>query len=159
MTRRSVLAAVAAGLSFAVLAVDGASAQTMKSVAGAYTIAKTEAYGEKPRGQLILTAEGRYALVLRRGDLKPIAAGARVKGTPEENKMVVDGSIAHYGTYTIDDGGKSITFNIAGSTFPNWDGKPQKRPLKVSGDTLTYAVAAPSAGNKPGEVSWRRIRK
>jgi hypothetical protein len=145
------------GLGFAVFAA-GASAQTMKSVAGAYTIAKTAAYGDKPQGQLILTPEGRYTLVLMRGDLKPVAAGARTKGTPEENKMVVDGSIMHFGSYTIDDGGKSITFNVEGSSFPNWNGKPQKRPLKVSGDMLTYAVAAPSAGKKPGEVAWRRIK-
>ena len=152
---RSMLAAVAVGLCFAASA---AHAQTMKSVAGTYSIAKTAAYGDKPRGQLILTADGRYALILRRGDLKPFASGARTKATPQEYKMVVDGSVAHFGSYTIDDGGKAITFNIAGSTFPNWDGKPQKRPLRIEGDLLTYAVAAPSGGNKPGEVSWRRIK-
>jgi len=31
--------------------------------------------------------------------------------------MVVDGSIAHYGRYTVDDGGKTLTLHIESSTF------------------------------------------
>ena len=149
MTRTLLLAALAA-------LATGASAQTMKSVAGTYSAVSVPAYGDKPQGQLILTADGYYVQLIRRAGLKPIAAGARTKGTPEENQAVVHGSNAHFGRYTIDDGGKAITFIVETATFPNWDGKPQKRPLKVSGDTLTYTVAAPSGGGKPGEVVWRR---
>jgi hypothetical protein len=87
-----------------------------------------------------------------------IAAGARTKGTPEENKAVVDGSIAHTGRYTIDDGGKSITFHVETSTFPNWNGTTQKRPLTVKGDMLTYTVTAPSNGSAPNDVTWRRVK-
>ncbi len=72
--------------------------------------------------------------------------------------MVVDGTIAHTGTYTIDDGGKTLTLHIQTSTFPNWDGTAQKRPFKVSGDTLTYTVAAPSAGGPAAEVVWKRVK-
>src|SRR5207302_2023394 len=73
-----------------------------------------------------------------------IAAGARVKGTPAENKAVAEGSIAHYGRYVVEDGGKTLTMHIETSTFPNWDGTTQKRPMKVSGDTLSYIVPTPS---------------
>ena len=149
MTRTLLLAALAA-------LATGASAQTMKSVAGTYSAVSVPAYGDKPQGQLILTADGYYVQLIRRAGLKPIAAGARTKGTPEENQAVVHGSNAHFGRYTIDDGGKAITFIVETATFPNWDGKPQKRPLKVSGDVLSYEVAAPSGGGKPGEVTWRR---
>jgi hypothetical protein len=51
--------------------------------------------------------------------------------------VVVDGSIARFRRYTIDDGGKSITFDIETSTFPNWNG------------TTTYTVATPSGGGAP----------
>ena len=38
------------------------------------------------------------------------------------------GSIAHFGKYTVAADGKTITFNIEASTFPNWDGTKFKRP-------------------------------
>ena len=73
-------------------------------------------------------------------------------------KAIVDGSIAHFCTYTSDDGGKAITFHIETSTFPNWDGTTQKRSLKVKGNTLTYTVTAPSAGGPPNDVVWKRVK-
>ena len=151
--KRTMLAAVAVGLCFAASATF---AQTMKSVAGTYTLVQVPTYGDKPRGQLILTADGRYTLVIRRDDLKPIAAGSRFKATPEEYKAIAEGSIAHFGSYSIDDGGKSITFNIETSTFAGWDGKPQKRPLTVKDKMLSYLVTAPSGGGGSSEVAWRR---
>ena len=133
-------------------------AQSVKTVAGSYAPVSVPAFGDKPRGTLILGADGRYALIVTRATMPKIASGIRTNATAEENKMVVDGSIAHYGTYTIDDGGNAITFHVEASTFPNWDGKPQKRPLKASGDTLSYTVTAPSAGGGPNEVVWKRIK-
>ena len=79
----------------------------------------------------------------------------RNKGTDAENKALVDGSISHFGKWSIDDGGKAITFHVDQSSFPNWDKKPQKRTLKSTGETLTYIVAAPSTGGAPNDVSWR----
>ena len=92
-----------------------------------YAPVTVPAYGDNPRGQLILTPDGRYSIVLARATMPKIAAGVRTKGTAEENKAVVEGSIAHVGRYTIDGGGKAITFHIEMSTFPNWDGTTQKR--------------------------------
>jgi len=130
----------------------------MKSVAGTYAVAKVEAYGPNARGVMILTADGHYTINLARETLPKFAANARTKGTAEENKAVIEGSIFHYGLYTIDDGGKSITFKIQASSFPNWDGTSQKRALKVAGETLTYTVTSPSAGGPPNDVVWKRIK-
>ena len=155
MNRRltlAILAAVASSTAFA------AYAQSAKTVAGTYSPVTVSAYGDKPKGQMILTPDGRYSIVLSRNDLAKIAAGSRTQGTPDENKAVVHGSIAHTGRYTLDDGGKSITFHIDTSTFPNWNGATQKRALKVSGDTLTYTVTTPSAGGAPNDVVWKRSK-
>lgn len=155
MNRRYALGVIAAA-STALAA--NVAAQTAKSVAGTYSPVKVEAYGDKPRGQLILTPDGRYSIVLSRAEMPKIASGSRTKGTPEENQSVVHGSIAHTGRYTIDDGGKSITFHIETSTFPNWNGTTQKRPLSLKGDLLTYTVTTPSAGGAPNDVVWRRVK-
>ena len=161
MHPRNSLIAASAAFAFAALAIPAGdtAAQTMKSVAGTYSIVKVAAdYGENPRGTMILTADGHYSIFVARATLPKFASGSRVKGTAEEMKAVTLGSIAHIGKYSIDDGGKAITFRIATSTFPNWDGTTQKRPMKISGDTMTYTVAAPSAGGAPGEVVWRRVK-
>ena len=91
--------------------------------------------------------------------LKTNISEIRTKATDAENKAIVEGSIAHYGKYSVDDGGKALTFHVEVSTFPNWDGKPQKRMLTVKGDTLTYVVATPSTGGAPSEVTWKRVKK
>src|SRR6185295_8192772 len=132
-----------------------AATQTAQSVAGTYSIVTVRAFGEDPRGQLTLGADGRYSILIARARLDKVASGARDNATPEESRMITAGTIAHFGRYTIDDGGKSITFHIETSTFPNWDGTTQKRALTVSGDTLSYVVpAAPVAGSQPSELVW-----
>jgi hypothetical protein len=40
--------------------------------------------------------------ILRRGQAK-FASNNRNEGTPEENKAIVQGSIAHFGTYTVNE--------------------------------------------------------
>ena len=158
MNRTTRIVAVSIASALLVTFAEPAAAQTAKSVAGSYTVIKIPAYGDNARGMLVLTPDGHYSIIAGRTTLPKFASGSRVKGTPEENKAVIDGSIAHFGKYTIDDGGKSITFTPAMSTFPNWDGAPQKRALKVSGDQLTYTVTAPSAGGPPNDVVWKRAK-
>jgi hypothetical protein len=157
MKRRTTLAAIGASL-LLVAFVAPVGAQTIKTVAGAYSVVAVPAFGEKARGMMVLGADGRYSLILSRVTLPKFAGNIRTKGTPDENKAIVDGSIAHFGKYTIDDGGKSITFNVEVSTFPNWEGTAIKRTLKVAGDQLTYTVTAPSAGGPAADVVWKRIK-
>lgn len=139
---------------------DHAAAQTVQSVAGTYSLVTARSYGKDPRGTLMLGADGRYAAVLMRATLPKFVSGNRTKNTAEETKAVVNGSLAHYGTYTIDDDGKTLTMHIESSTFPNFDGTTQKRSLKVSGDLLTYTVPISSASGRPGDrgVVWRRVK-
>ena len=155
MNRR--IAAVSASVFLVAFALPVA-AQTMKSVAGTYSAVSVPAFGDSPRGMMILSPNGHYTIIVGKTSLAPIASGSRTKATPDENKAVVEGSIAHYGKYTIDDKGKAITFHVEMSTFPNWDGKPQKRALKVAGDKLSYVVSAPSSGGPANEVVWKRVK-
>ena len=59
----------------------------------------------------------------------------------------MQGSIAYFGTYSVSETDKVITFHIEGSTFPNWKGADQKRLIKLSGDELTWTVPTPSVGS------------
>ena len=160
MNNRNSFAAASVFLLFAALAMPSgyAAAQDAMSVAGTYVLVSNAPFGDNPRGQLILGRDGHYSVVLARAIMPKIAAGVRDKGTPEENKAIIGGSIAHVGKYTVDAGGKTITFNVELSTFPNWDGATFKRALKVSGDQLTYTNNAPSGGGGTIDVVWKRLQ-
>src|SRR5689334_12310626 len=81
-----------------------ASAQSMKSVAGTYILVSTDAFGKDPRGGLVLGADGRYSTIVMRSSLPKFASGSRLKGAADEVKGVVEGSVCHFGKYTVDDG-------------------------------------------------------
>src|SRR5262245_64290237 len=81
------------------VAASAAVAQSVKTVAGTYTAVSVPAFGDSPRGTLILGADGRYALVIGRAKMPKIASGTRTSATAEENKAVVEGSLARYGRY------------------------------------------------------------
>lgn len=107
---------------------------------------------------LILAPDGRYTLVIRYEDLPKVAANARPKLTGDEALAIVQRSIAHYGRYSIDEKDKSITFQIQGSTYANWDGQTQKRPFTLKGDQLSYKVPNPSTGGAGAELVWKRLK-
>ena len=81
-------------------------------------------------------------------------------GTADENKAVVQGIISHFGTYTVDEAGKTFTFRIAASSFPNWDGTAQKRPITaITDEVLTYNNPTPSvSGYVRAEVAWKKAK-
>jgi len=61
--------------------------------------------------------------------LPKIASGNRLAGTADENKAILAGSLALFGTYTVDETKKTLTFHIEASTSPNLDGVAQTRTI------------------------------
>ena len=111
-------------------------------------------YGPDPSGLASFDAAGRYVLITARTGIPKFASNNRNEGTAEENKAVVEGSIAHFGRYTIDEAHKTITFHIQTSTFPNWNGIDQTRPFTMTATELKWTTAASSGGT--AEVVLRR---
>lgn len=98
------------------------------------------------KGLFIYDPSGRYAVQIFRPDLPRFAANARAKGTDEENRAVVAGSLSHFGTYQVNEADGTFTLFPEASTFPNWTGvKQPARKFKVEGDTLTIVNPAPSS--------------
>lgn len=121
---------------------------------------KIEPFGPNPRGSMLLTPDGRFSMTLLRSSLPKFASNVRTKGTVEENQAVVHGSVAAIGTYTVTgDKEQILNLHIEGSTFPNWDGQDQKRPVTVTGDDMKIINPAPSigGGGKNTQV-WKRAK-
>ena len=74
---------------------------------------KSDAYGPNAKGSLVFDANGRYSIIFIAADLPKFVSGIRSTGTADENKAVVAGSLAHFGTYVVDEADKSFTFQRA----------------------------------------------
>ncbi|HKC59444.1 MAG TPA: lipocalin-like domain-containing protein [Myxococcales bacterium] len=134
-------------------------AWTMKSNVLDQGGTKTEPYGSDAKGSVILTSNGRVALVITRTDIPKFASNNRTTGTAEENKAAVAGSIAYFGTYTVNEPGKMLIMQLEGCSYPNWVGTEQKRTLELSGDELKFINQAPSMGQGTITVTWKRVKE
>ena len=96
---------------------------------------KTLPFGDAPKGQLIFTADGHFSQVHISSGLPRIASNNRLAGTDADNKAIVQGTLSLFGTYTVDEEKKTLTFNIVASTFPNQAGASQTRTIdKLTAD-------------------------
>jgi lipocalin-like protein len=119
---------------------------------------KTDFYGPNPQGQLIYDATGHFSVIITRSDLPKFASDNRVAGTPEENKAIVQGSLASFGTYSVNETDKTYTQHVESCTFPNWNGTDQKYSFDISGDELSLQVVSgplTSIGTGTAYVVWK----
>ena len=116
------------------------------------------AWGANPIGLLIFTDNGRYSSQVMRPDLPKFASNSRTQGTPDEYKAVVNGSIANFGTYTVNEANKTITIRYDGSTFPNRKGAEDTRPVVIEGDERRITNPAPSTGGPSSQLVYRRAK-
>ncbi|MDB5798277.1 MAG: hypothetical protein JWP36_2179 [Paucimonas sp.] len=150
----------------AMLASTHSFAQSAKELVGTWKLVsvdnvvggkRTPLYGPSPKGIFVLTPDNNYVTTVMKADLPKVASNNRMAGTPDENKAIVQGSIAHYGTYTVDPAAKSITMNVEAATFPNWNGTSQKRNYAIAADKLTVTVPAASTGSGISEIVYKRV--
>ena len=92
-----------------------------------------------------------------RADLPKIASSKRSQTTAEENKAIVAGSLAYYGTYSVGEAEKMITVRIEGSTFANQVGTVQKRLITlITAEEMRFTNPAATSGGSL-ELVWRRV--
>jgi hypothetical protein len=102
--------------------------------------------GDNPAGQYIFTSDGHFSFQAA-AEFPHFASNNRTETTPEENRTVVRGSIAYYGTYSVNDAEKTILLHIERSSFPNQNGTDGRRNLTLlSTDEMKYI----NSGRKGG---------
>ena len=102
---------------------------------------KVDTFGPNPKGVFIYDSNGRFAIISIRDGIPKFASNNRGTGSADENKAVVQGSIAYFGTYSVNEADKSLTAQVESATFPNWVGDTQKRKIAISGDDLTCTTS------------------
>ena len=120
---------------------------------------KIEPFGSQPSGFLTITPNGRFSYILLRASLPKFAADNRMKGTAEENQAIVQGALAVYGTYTVENEKEhAVKVHIEGSTFPNWDGQDQKRIWTIKGDELWVSNPTTTVGGGVAYLIFKRAK-
>jgi hypothetical protein len=111
------------------------------------------------KGIVIYTSDGHFALVNVRADLPKLAANNRARATAEEARAVVAGSIAYFGTYSVNEVEKVITAKVEGSTFANLiGGAEQKRIItSLTADELKF-INPTSPSGVTLELVWKRTK-
>ena len=114
-------------------------------------------FGANPKGVNIFTEDGHFVQIQIADGIPKFVSNSRVTGTPDENKAVVQGALALFGTYTVDEAKKMIVYKVESSTFPNWIGLVQERPIdSITADQLIHSNAGASiAGAKTVNI-WKR---
>ncbi len=116
----------------------------------------TQPLGPNPLGMMMFDRGGRFMMFIARPGLPKFAAGKRDAGTPEENKAVLAGELAFFGTYSVNEADQVLILHPEASTFPNWNGADQKRFLTFAGDQQIWTNRTPAIGAEVVEVVWRR---
>jgi hypothetical protein len=116
-------------------------------------------WGSNPRGQLGFDANGRVFTIIVRSDLTKYASNNRMQTTPAEDKATVQGAIAYFGTYTVNEADRSYTNHVEGSSYPNWNGTDLKQVVEsVTADELKIRNPAPSYGGPATLLTYRRVK-
>jgi hypothetical protein len=122
------------------LIVDAAHAQSLREkIVGTWIFGVAEVvapdgkksfpFGETPKGMLIFTADGYFSQIHVAGDVPKIASNNRLTGTPEEYAAIMRRSISVFGSYTVNEENRTVTFNIVSASYPNWEGETQERSI------------------------------
>ena len=110
------------------------------------------------KGIVIYTSDGHFAFVSVRDDLPKLANPDRARATAEEAQAVVAGSIAYYGTYSINEVDKVLTAKVERSTYANLIGTDQKRIItSLTTDELRFTNPRTPAGVTL-EFVWKRAK-
>src|SRR6195952_5994300 len=168
MMLRTIAAVLALALSAAAAAAQPA-ASLKDQIVGSWNFVVAEVtapdgkksfpFGETPKGILIFTADGSFAQIHVAGDVPRIASNNRLTGSPEEYAEIMRRSLSVFGTYTVDEARKTVTYNIVSASFPNWEGEAQTRNIdKLSADEFVNTNPNVAGGRGGASNVYKRVK-
>ena len=107
---------------------------------------KFDPFGGKATGLMMSDGAGHFSYQIIRSDIPKLASNNRQQGTADEFKAMAQGVLAYFGTYSLDDSGKTLTQHIEISSFPNFNGTKRIWEIALTGDELTITGQAAASG-------------
>src|SRR5712691_8823310 len=96
--------------------------------------------GKQTLGTLFYDASSSMSVQIMRADRQPFASGDQQKGTDQEVRAAVEGYIAYFGDYQVNEEEQAVIHRTKGSLFPNLVGQDQKRFYEFTGNCLTLTT-------------------
>jgi hypothetical protein len=120
---------------------------------------KSFPFGETPKGILIFTPDGSFAQIHVAADVPKIASNNRMTGTSEEYATIMRRSLSVFGTYTVDEANKTVTYHIVSASFPNWEGEAQTRVIdKLTAEEFVNTNPNVAGGRGSASNLYRRAK-
>jgi hypothetical protein len=69
--------------------------------------------------------------------------------------------VAYFGTYSVTDADKILTYHVERATWPNFEGQDQKRIVTIKGDEMSYKAQTPISSPQGAFVpnlAFKRIK-
>ncbi len=160
MNRRCILglsAVMALGLAFLPVSAVSQQKSLRDQLVGTWTAvsweqtnkdgSKFERFGSNPKGVNVFDADGHFFIMFARSELPKMASNNPSTPTPEDDKGMVGGSVAYFGTYTVDTAGRIVTLRIEASSLPDQVGVEQKLTVvSLTADELKYTITTALTG-------------
>ena len=116
-------------------------------------------FGRLPKGILIFTPDGRFAQIHVASDLPKIASNNRLTGTPEEYADIMRRSLSVFGTYTVDEAKKTVTYHIVSASYPNLQGEAQTRTIdRLTADEFVNTNPSVAGGRGSASNFYKRAK-
>ena len=111
------------------------------------------------QGAATYTADGRFHFITTRTDLPKYASSDSARPSADEAMAIPSGVVPNTGTYTVDEGTKTIHANVETSSFPNLVGAPNQRRIitSITADEMRFTNPRTPAGVTL-EFVWKRAK-
>ena len=115
-------------------------------------------YGPDARGTLVYAPEGWMTVQVSRAMRPSFESKDMWNGTPEEIRAAVQGYIAYFGRYELNEDERTVSHHVEGSLFPNWVGDVQQRTISLEGAHLALSAPPMRVGDRVGTsvLVWKR---
>jgi hypothetical protein len=121
--------------------------------------ATVAAYGSRPVGLLFYDGNGLMSAQIMNPERPRFVSGDRRTGTLEELHAAVEGYIAYFGTYEVDEDAGCVWHYELGDVFPNAVGTKQRRYVELVESRLVLRVPPVVLGGErmTARVVWERV--
>jgi len=114
-------------------------------------------YGEKLIGRITYDKAGRMsAILMRPGRRSTVAPGVSMiagNASGEEIRDAVDGFIAYFGTFDVDESAQTVIHHVQACLVPSWVGTDLKRTYRFETNRLVLTAATAASVL---ELVWER---
>jgi hypothetical protein len=113
---------------------------------------KNEPWGPNVKGIVMFDGNGRFSFQIISAD--------RSKSASNNPRNPVGQAVAYFGTYTVDEAAKTVTYHIERATFPQWDGINRTANIAIATenefDQISAPVQDPSLGTVIPHLNFKR---